>query len=51
VSAIEHPSVLNGMRFEKDKITVIPVNRDGVVDVEWLRSELLSSEEAVDETN
>lgn len=45
VSAIEHPSVLNGMRFEKDQITVIPVTRDGVVDVEWLRAELLSSEE------
>ncbi len=51
VSGIEHPSVLNGMRFEKDKITVIPVTRDGVVDVEWLRSELLSTEEVVDETD
>jgi cysteine desulfurase len=51
VSAIEHPSVLNGMRFEKDQITVIPVTRDGVVDVEWLRAELLSSEEIVEEKN
>ena len=40
VSAIEHPAVLNGMRFEKDKITVIPVTEDGIVDVAWLEEEL-----------
>ena len=51
VSAIEHPSVLNGMRFEKDQITVIPVTRDGVVDVEWLRAELKSYAEVPVEIN
>lgn len=51
VSAIEHPSVLNGMRFEKDQITVIPVTRDGVVDVEWLRAELKSYAEEPVEVN
>lgn len=49
VSAIEHPSILNGMRFEKDQITVIPVTREGMVDVEWLRNELLNSEDAPEE--
>lgn len=42
VSAIEHPAVLNGMRFNKSQITVIPVTADGVVDVAWLRAELLN---------
>ena len=51
VSAIEHPSILNGMRFEKDQITVIPVTREGVVDVEWLRNKLLNSEDAPEELN
>lgn len=46
VSAIEHPSVLNGMRFEKEQITVIPVTSAGVVDTDWLRKELLGSEGA-----
>lgn len=41
VSAIEHPAVLNGMRFEREAITVIPVTADGVVDLDWLRAELL----------
>lgn len=49
VSAIEHPSILNGMRFEKDQITVIPVTREGVVDVKWLRNELLNSEDVPEE--
>ena len=40
VSAIEHPSVLNGMRFEKDAISVIPVTPDGVVDLAWLERAL-----------
>lgn len=46
VSAIEHPSVLNGMRFEREQITVIPVTETGVIDVEWLRAELLGDEAA-----
>lgn len=46
VSAIEHPAVLNGMRFEREAITVIPVTADGVVDLDWLRAELLKDIDA-----
>lgn len=46
VSAIEHPAVLNGMRFEREAITVIPVTADGVVDLDWLRAELLKDSDA-----
>lgn len=42
VSAIEHPSVLNGMRFERDAISVIPVTADGVVDLDWLEEALFA---------
>ncbi len=47
VSAIEHPSVLNGMRFAKEQIKVIPVTAEGLVDTEWLRNELLGESEEV----
>lgn len=40
VSAIEHPSVLNGMRFERETISIIPVLPSGVIDVDWLKTEL-----------
>ena len=40
LSAIEHPSVLAGGRFYRETTTVIPVSRDGVVDLEILASEL-----------
>lgn len=42
VSAIEHPSVLNGMRFEKEHIKVIPVTSQGVIDLNWLEGELMN---------
>lgn len=44
VSAIEHPAVLNGMRFAKEAISVIPVTKAGVVDVDWLREALAGDE-------
>ncbi|GJM02598.1 MAG: cysteine desulfurase [Rhodomicrobium sp.] len=44
VSAIEHPAVLNGMRFNKAQITVIPVTSEGVIDLDWLTHELLTNE-------
>lgn len=44
VSAIEHPAVLNGMRFAKEAISVIPVTKSGVVDVDWLREALAGDE-------
>lgn len=38
VSAIEHSSVLSGGRFTADSIEQLPVTRDGIVDVNALRS-------------
>lgn len=36
VSAVEHPCVLNGGRFEAGKVNTIPVDTNGVVDLEAL---------------
>jgi cysteine desulfurase len=44
VSAIEHPSVLSGGRFEPAQVEVLPVTSDGVVDVDALRLALPRSE-------
>ena len=38
VSAIEHPSVLAGGRFPKEKIAVVPVTPSGLVDLDALRA-------------
>lgn len=46
VSAIEHPSVLAGGRFGRDRIDTIPVDSHGVVDLEALRA-LLSGPPAL----
>jgi cysteine desulfurase len=40
VSAIEHASVLAGGRFPSEKIEVLGVSREGVVDLEQLRARL-----------
>jgi cysteine desulfurase len=41
ISAIEHPCVLNAARHYFDKrCQLIPVQRDGVVDIEWLHDRL-----------
>lgn len=40
VSAIEHPCVLSGGRFEPDAVTTLPVTRDGVIDLEALEAAL-----------
>ncbi len=40
VSAVEHHSVLAGGRFPQDRITVIPVDRNGVIDLAALRNAL-----------
>lgn len=37
VSAVEHPSVREGGRFGPDRISVIPVDRHGVIDLEQMR--------------
>lgn len=36
VSAVEHVCVLEGHRFPKDRVEIIPVGADGVVDMDWL---------------
>ena len=40
VSAVEHPSVLSGGRFYRESTTCIPVDRDGIVDLDALEKEL-----------
>src|SRR5690606_25192234 len=40
VGATEHPSVIAGGRFAADHVTQLPVDGDGVVDVEALGREL-----------
>jgi cysteine desulfurase len=40
MSAVEHPSVLSGGRFYRETTTVLPVTRDGVIDLGILAKEL-----------
>lgn len=40
LSAVEHPSVLTGGRFYRETTTLIPVTKEGVVDLAVLASEL-----------
>jgi cysteine desulfurase len=40
VSAMEHPSVARGGRFAADAVETIPVDRDGVVRLDWLADRL-----------
>ena len=42
VSSVEHPCVLNGGRFRADKIGLLPVHANGLLDLDALRSELQS---------
>jgi len=41
VSAIEHPSVLSGGRFAAERVRRIPVDGEGLVDIDWLARELV----------
>ena len=38
VSAVEHPSVRQGGRFARDRVSLIPVDTQGVVDLDVLRT-------------
>jgi cysteine desulfurase len=40
VAASDHPCLLCGGRFAKDSVEILPVDRDGVVDLEALRTAL-----------
>lgn len=40
VSATEHPSVLNGGRFPPEHVETIPVDGEGLVDLDWLAARL-----------
>jgi cysteine desulfurase len=46
ISSVEHPSVRAGGRFPAEKIELIPVNADGVVDIEALESMLAAHRKA-----
>lgn len=46
ISAVEHPSVRAGGRFAADRIETIPVNVDGVVDIEALETMLAAHRKA-----
>jgi len=40
VGATEHPSVLSGHRFPAAAVEAIPVDRNGIVDLDWLAARL-----------
>jgi cysteine desulfurase len=44
VSAIEHPSVASGGRFPESAVEIVSVTRDGIVDLDALRSALARAE-------
>jgi cysteine desulfurase len=46
ISAVEHPSVRAGGRFPADRIEVVPVDRDGVVDLAALEASLARHRDA-----
>jgi cysteine desulfurase len=45
VSAVEHPAMLAGGRFAADEITVLPVDRDGRLDLEALAGALAAHDQ------
>jgi cysteine desulfurase len=44
VSAVEHPSVASGGRFADSAVEIVPATRDGVVDLDALRSAITRAE-------
>ncbi len=46
VSAVEHPAVLNGHGFAPDLVTILPVNADGIIDLNSLAEALDSKPES-----
>ncbi len=40
IGAIEHPCILNGHRFPADKVEIIPVDGNGILDLAWLKAHL-----------
>lgn len=45
VSAVEHVCVLEGHRFPKDRVEVIPVGADGLIDLGWLSARVEAAPE------
>jgi cysteine desulfurase len=45
IGATEHPCILNGHRFPKDKVEVIPVDGRGILDLLWLEAHLKAHQE------
>ena len=48
MSAVEHPSVLAGGRFYRETTTLLPVDKDGLADLEILGKELANLVESAD---
>jgi cysteine desulfurase len=46
ISSVEHPSVRSGGKFPADKIELIPVNGEGLVDIEALETTLAAHRKA-----
>lgn len=46
VSATEHDSVLKGGSFSAEQIEIIPVDKDGIVDLSWLSDRLATAQSA-----
>lgn len=44
ISATEHDSVLKGGRFASEQIEIIPVDKNGVVDLVWLSDRLVKAQ-------
>ncbi|MGO4524852.1 cysteine desulfurase family protein [Microvirga sp. 2MCAF35] len=40
VGSVEHPCVLNGHRFPGDAVGIMPVDSQGILDLDWLRAQL-----------
>jgi cysteine desulfurase len=40
IGATEHPCVLNGHRFPADRVGMIPVDGNGILDLAWLKAHL-----------
>lgn len=45
ISAVEHVCVLQGHRFPKERVELIPVQADGVIDLAWLEARLAAAPE------
>lgn len=45
LSAVEHPCVLSGGRFAKDNMVILPVDQNGLIDLDQLEAQLASHDQ------